>query len=335
MWTGPKQDNPDIYVQLIGAGDPLRLTTDPRSDYNPAWSPDGRWIAFLRADRLPMTSSPVGKAEVWVIPPLGGTERKLAEVQIPIIGNPGFLAWSADGRNLIVTDSPRDGEPAALFAVSLQTGEKRQLTHPPQDFRGDSNPAVSPDGRWLAFRRDRVSSADALYLLPLANALAAGGTLTRLTEKAAYPAWMPDSREIVFARPGDGLFRLAISGNATSARIPFVGESATMPAVGRKQPGHPVRLVYVRHSFDIDIWRVDTAAPGAPASAAPHVAIASTTLDFAPISRRMADAWPLFRAAREPEAKSGWRIPTGPKPSNSPHLIQAMPASRDGRQTGN
>ena len=34
-WDGPKQDNTDIYVQMIGSGSPLRLTTDPRSDYNP------------------------------------------------------------------------------------------------------------------------------------------------------------------------------------------------------------------------------------------------------------------------------------------------------------
>ena len=47
-WTGPKQDNQDVYVQQIGSGSPLRLTTDPRIDYNPVWSPDGRWIAFLR-----------------------------------------------------------------------------------------------------------------------------------------------------------------------------------------------------------------------------------------------------------------------------------------------
>src|SRR5437867_3230983 len=43
-WTGRKQDNPDIYVQQIGAGSPLRLTTDPRADYSPVWSPDGRSI---------------------------------------------------------------------------------------------------------------------------------------------------------------------------------------------------------------------------------------------------------------------------------------------------
>ena len=47
-WTGPKQDNPDIYVQQLGAGSPLRLTTDPSNDYNPVWSPDGRSVAFLR-----------------------------------------------------------------------------------------------------------------------------------------------------------------------------------------------------------------------------------------------------------------------------------------------
>jgi Tol biopolymer transport system component len=34
-WTEPNQDNPDVYVQQIGVGSPLRLTTDPAKDYNP------------------------------------------------------------------------------------------------------------------------------------------------------------------------------------------------------------------------------------------------------------------------------------------------------------
>ena len=65
-WTGPNQDNRDVYVQQIGIGSPLRLTIDPANDYNPVWSPDGRWIAFLR--RIPQD---LGKSEVRLVPPAG------------------------------------------------------------------------------------------------------------------------------------------------------------------------------------------------------------------------------------------------------------------------
>src|SRR6478752_561145 len=73
-WDGPRQDNQDIYVKVVGtAGAPLRLTTDPARDYSPAWSPDGRFIAFLR--RLSQE-----KSALLVIPALGGPERKVGEV---------------------------------------------------------------------------------------------------------------------------------------------------------------------------------------------------------------------------------------------------------------
>src|SRR5207237_1995335 len=79
-WTGPKQDNPDIYVQQIGSGSPLRLTRDPRADFNPVWSPDGRWIAFLRGNAArPLARS---ERELRLIPPLGGPERKLADIRV-------------------------------------------------------------------------------------------------------------------------------------------------------------------------------------------------------------------------------------------------------------
>src|SRR4051812_11027225 len=44
-WDGGKQDNFDLYVKQVGVIPPLRLTTDPRPDLSPAWSPDGRTIA--------------------------------------------------------------------------------------------------------------------------------------------------------------------------------------------------------------------------------------------------------------------------------------------------
>ena len=70
-WNGVNQDNYDIYVQLIGAGRPLRLTNDPAEESFPVWSPDGRYVAFLRRSEA--------KAEVIRVPALGGSERKLGE----------------------------------------------------------------------------------------------------------------------------------------------------------------------------------------------------------------------------------------------------------------
>src|SRR5579859_5401326 len=51
-WDGPNKGHADIYVKLIGTENLLRLTHDPAEDsYTPAWSPDGRYIAFLRSSR--------------------------------------------------------------------------------------------------------------------------------------------------------------------------------------------------------------------------------------------------------------------------------------------
>jgi len=91
-WFGETRDNEDIYVKLIGTtGSPLRLTTDAAKDYSPAWSPDGRFIAFLR-------NLPRAKCAVLLIPALGGRERKLAEISnLRLAYLPGpYLAWSPD-----------------------------------------------------------------------------------------------------------------------------------------------------------------------------------------------------------------------------------------------
>jgi Tol biopolymer transport system component len=294
MWTGSKQDNLDIYVQMIGSGSPLRLTADLRADYNPVWSPDGRWIAFLRAESTSLSMQP-GKSELRLIPPLGGPERKLAEVRAREVHfNPAYLAWCPDSNCLVVTDSPGEGKPDALFVVSLETGEKRQLTDPQPPVLDDTNPAVSPDGRSLVFRREVGYAAAELHSLPLGEGLTAAGGTTRLTAaslNAAFPAWMPDGKEILFSAQGS-LWRVAVSGESTPARLPFVGEDGLMPVVSRPLPGRPARLVYARSFDNWNIWRVETAAPGAPASSPPNVAIASTRRNtspqFSPDGRRVA-----------------------------------------------
>src|SRR5262245_1155822 len=84
-WDGESQDNFDIYVKLVDRSDAVRLTSNPASDKSPAWSPDGRQIAFVRDEAI------------FLIAPLGGAERKLADLEA------NDIAWTRDSRSLIVS----------------------------------------------------------------------------------------------------------------------------------------------------------------------------------------------------------------------------------------
>ncbi len=330
-WNGPRQDNPDIYVLQIGAGSPLRLTNDPGQDYGPAWSPDGRWIAFLRGELGR------GQSELRLIPPLGGPERKVTALRIREGVWPPYLAWCPDSTCLVIADSAGEGKPVALFAISLATGEKRQLTHPASIQPGDTNPAVSPDGHWLVFRRNASGPfTGELYRLALGPGVTAAGEPQRLTAAAldaTHPAWMPDSKEVVFSAPSmrGNLWRLVVvgeePGRGRPERVPFVGEDGLTPVISAGAPGHPPRLVYVRSFADTNIWRVETSAPGAPALSPPAVAISSTREDyhpqFSPDGRRIA-----FGSGRSGEAEiwvadadgsNAVRLTTGARGSGFPH----------------
>jgi len=108
-WNGPSQDNYDIYVKLVGTGPPVRLTSDPADDLSPAWSPDGRFIAFLR-----MLSNE--RSAVFLIPAIGGPERKVAEVN--------SQAWFPDSKWLATIDQP-PGKPSAVFLVSVEAVRRK------------------------------------------------------------------------------------------------------------------------------------------------------------------------------------------------------------------
>jgi serine/threonine protein kinase len=310
-WSGPKRDNHDIYVQQIGAGTPLPLTHHPSDDYNPVWSPDGKQIAFLRSQGI----APTGprNRELLVIAPLGGSERKLADLRsqdfYPFVA---LLAWSPDSSSLVVTDSPGEGQPDALFVVSLETRQKRRLTNPQPPVIADTSPAVSPDGRSLVFLRRTSSGSGELHLLPLSKGLLATVEPKRLTSaelRADFPAWMPDGKEIVFSAKGS-LWRMAVPGENTPTRIAYVGEDGLMPAISRSQPGKSARLVYVHSFVDFDFWRIETSAPGAPSSSAPAMAIGSTKMEyhirFSPDGRRV-----VFTSGRSGERELWISDPDG------------------------
>ena len=168
-WDGGNGDNQDIYIKVVGAGVPLRLTTHPAADQKPVWSSDGRHIAFVR-----LAEEGGG---LFMIPALGGPERKIGSM-IPEHEWAAGPSWSPDGKLLAFSEKHEPQAPLSIFLASIEGLEKRKLTSPPVGSAGDCAPAISPDGRTVAF--NRVSAAGGIFLVPVA-----GGEPTRVTREPA------------------------------------------------------------------------------------------------------------------------------------------------------
>ena len=270
-WNGPNQDKYSIYVKQIDSELSVRRTEDPaKDDFFPAWSPDGRRIAFLR-------SLSSGKSGVFLIPALAGPEQKLAEINV--VAEAGFgvgrMSWHPNSKWLVLSHRNSAREPLALFLVSVESGEKRRLTTPPKGFPvGDVEPAVSPDGRAVVFARVISSAAPGasdLYLLQLPADLSTIGStigapkqITFLNSWTNEPAWWFDGSSILFASGNAGsdesMWQMAIHGSASSLgepeRLPFGGEnSVPMPAVSGQG-----RVAYAHNTTVANIWSLDLSA---------------------------------------------------------------------------
>jgi Tol biopolymer transport system component len=258
-WNGEKEDNFDIYVRQIGpAGTPMRLTTHPYEDTAPAWSPDDRWIAFLRLERER------GTGVITLISPLGGPERKLVEV----IGY-STLSWAPDAKWLAFSTADSQTGPFNIWAVSVETGERRRFTtfvsqsasHGATIRLGDRNPAVSPDGRTLAFTRQAKSGGFELCSLRLTADGRPSGEPSRITGQqyswVTGIAWTADGREIVYGAgsgsESESLWRVPVSGLRAPRRLSYALPSAVYPAIARRQH----RLAYTWSLSNTNLWRMD------------------------------------------------------------------------------
>jgi len=277
-WNGEKEDNWDIYVKLIGAEKPLRLTTDPGEDTSPAWSPDGRYIAFLRHTEH--------EDAIYVVPALGGAERKVHSLSL------GALAivsvdWSPDGKYLAYVDRGPGEAGRSIFLLAVENpDETRALTSPHGPIHFDYGPRFSPDGRTLAFMRAAIAGEGDIHTIPVA-----GGEPRRLTfDKVAVAGldWTPDAASIIFSseRGGDrSLWKVPASGGEPD-RLSVGQGHAFSPVLSRD--GH--RLAYIQESGDANIWRYEISNSSGQRPP-PTKLIASTEFDgsqqFSPDGKRI------------------------------------------------
>jgi serine/threonine protein kinase/Tol biopolymer transport system component len=177
LWTVPAQ-----------GGEPVRVTGGGDLDWNPVWSPDGRYLYYV-SDRG-------GSMNVWRV--------RIDESSGKVQGEPepltapsqslGLLSISKDGQKLVyATNDSRSN----LMRLSFDPEGRTVLGEPepvPQAGRAVRSAVASPDGQWIAF--DTTSPQEDLSIIR-----PDGTGLRQLTNDAArdrIPRWSPDGSRVLF-----------------------------------------------------------------------------------------------------------------------------------------
>ena len=217
----------DIYLIPFAGGEAVRLTTSPKAETSPRFSPDGKWIAFL-------SSREGDKSQVFLLSRGGGEASRLTDMK----GGVGSFEWSPDSKRLVLVASDPDPDapdPEAkgddkktpkpivtrriqfkrdyegylrelrshLYAFEVEKKTSVQITSGPYD---DEQPAWSPDGKTIAFVSNRTAEPDTnrdsnIYLI----APVAGETPRAITTNPSedeHPTWAPDGKSIVYVEGG-------------------------------------------------------------------------------------------------------------------------------------
>jgi Tol biopolymer transport system component len=189
VFPSPKQMG--LFIANADGSDehPLAGTTDV--DYDPAWSPDGGWIAF--------TSEREGSADLYRVRPDGTAVERLTD-------SPAYddqAAFSGDGQQIVFVTTRADGT-ADLWTLDIRTRRATALTSGPG---GDYRPSWSPDGSWIAFTSDRGTGLpssrgrwEALQRTEIYLVHPDGSGLRQLTKRGEFcgsPKWSTDSRHVV------------------------------------------------------------------------------------------------------------------------------------------
>lgn len=167
----------NLYIMRPDGRDVRRLTRGYGTFAFPAWSPDGRTLAFA-SDR----------AGTWDVYTMGIDGRGIQQLthQKDSRGSANFPAWAPDGTR-VVFGSSVSGEPASIYWLAVGQAEAHRVTVSVPGLIWDGFPNWSPDGRWIVFERNG-NDAQLFAVRP------DGSDLTQLTDGhglKALPRWRP------------------------------------------------------------------------------------------------------------------------------------------------
>jgi TolB protein len=184
---------PDIWLTK-GEDAPRNLTANAAADVFPAWSPDGKRIAFCSA-------RDTGTFNVYVMNADGDDVEKVTDLARGADGQCFCPSWSPDGTTIAY--QLRKGDTSHLYTIELEGGRVRHLTDNAWD------PAWSPGGDKIVFTGLAEKGWSLSTIEP------DGGKHKEIVATDnkvgfVYPAWSPDGKRIAFTAPVDGAFDIRV-----------------------------------------------------------------------------------------------------------------------------
>lgn len=265
VWTGPKDEYNNVYVQPLDADSPRQLTTTRANESKPVWLQDGR-IAFVRI------AAP-DRRLVVIASTLGGGEQVVTDLRVNNSDQPS-IQWSRDGKLLYANERAAADAPSRIVEIDVASGTRKPLTNPPPGTVGDESVALSPDGQFIAFKRVSESAIHDVFI-----ASVKGGQerpLTRDRSGVLGCAWSRDGRSLIVSSRRrsslQSLWRVPIDGREP-VRLTDPTEAASFPAVSPLDG----QIAYTSRFLDANIWSIDL-----DKNEAPHRFIATNLLESCP-----------------------------------------------------
>lgn len=263
----------EIYAGTITGDRVWQVTAGAKAATSPAWSPDGKKIAFLLRTGPVTQDVCVADAE-----PKGTPQAPWCPTSIHTVV--GGIAWTANSEALFIPDSPPEHN-LAIHRVLVANGERHAVTAERNFFA----PHVSPDGKTLLFMSDaEAGSKSALYLMQLDARSEPAGAPRRLDATVSLtihrPRWSADGRSILFAS-ADGVMRYRLGTNALEKPVEFP------EAAGTPEEFAPGRFVFTRFERQTYLATVSGAAGERPVPLSGSLEQDSSP-DLSPDGRRLA-----------------------------------------------
>lgn len=192
----PNSQRAELMLASLPETDPAAITNESTLGAQPAWSPT--------ADRVALISLAAGRAELAVLDLASGALQRFDS------GGEAVLhpRWSPDGTRLAATVGDTDRHDIGLFGMDL--GKAKLLTRLTANGRDNLSPSWSPDGRKIAFYSNMGSNETtndwAIWVIDTAPTSAPHAPIEHLAARNVIPdwdkgpAWMPDSRHLVYAQ---------------------------------------------------------------------------------------------------------------------------------------